>query len=81
MQKEGYWDYMSRRRREENLKCSKENIPTETLLRLGQYDMAEMQKQVHLLQLRIIELHNEILSLQQKIVVSDGDERQLELSL
>ena len=46
--REGYWDYMSRRLREEEIPKSAEE--------LWKREVAEMQKQVHELQMRVVKL-------------------------
>ena len=53
MEREPYWDYMSRRMREEKL------VPDE----MYKNEIAQMQKQIHDLQVRVIELVSEVLDL------------------
>ena len=74
MQREGYWNYMSRRRRED------EEYQV-VLDELRKRDMAEMQRQVHNLQLRIVELHDQVVNLEYKITMMGGDVKQMELIL
>jgi len=74
MQREGYWNYMSRRRREDE----EHQV---VLDELRKRDMAEMQRQVHNLQLRIVELHGQVVNLEYKITMMGGDVKQMELSL
>tara|TARA_Y100000816_G_C25889073_1_gene463841 strand:+ start:209 stop:415 length:207 start_codon:yes stop_codon:yes gene_type:complete len=50
MEREPYWDYMSRRMREEKL------VPDE----MYKNEIAQMQKQIHDLQVRVIELVSEV---------------------
>ena len=50
MEREPYWDYMSRRMREEQL------VPDE----MYKNEIAQMQKQIHDLQVRVIELVSEV---------------------
>ena len=72
MQRESYWDYMGRRRREERM---------QDLIKLGHIELAEMQKQVHSMQLRIIELHSQVANLKNQIGVLGRDVKQLELDI
>ena len=74
MQREGYWNYMSRRRREDE----EHQV---VLDELRKRDMAEMQRQVHNLQLRIVELHDQVVNLEYKITMMGGDVKQMELIL
>ena len=50
MEREPYWDYMSSRMREEKL------VPDE----MYKNEIAQMQKQIHDLQVRVIELVSEV---------------------
>ena len=50
IEREPYWDYMSRRMREEKL------VPDE----MYKNEIAQMQKQIHDLQVRVIELVSEV---------------------
>ena len=50
MEREPYWDYMSRRMREEKL------VPDE----MYKNEIAQMQKQIHDLQVRVTELVSEV---------------------
>ena len=50
MEREPYWDYMSRRMREEQL------VPDE----MYKNEIAQMQKQIHFLQMRVKELTQEV---------------------
>jgi len=50
MEREPYWDYMSRRTREER------SVPEETY----RTEIAQMQKQIHYLQMRVKELTEEV---------------------
>ena len=50
MEREPYWDYMSRRMREEQL------VPDE----MYKNEIAQMQKQIHDLQVRVTELVSEV---------------------
>ena len=74
MQREGYWNYMNRRRREDE----EHQV---VLDELRKRDMAEMQRQVHNLQLRIVELHDQVVNLEYKITMMGGDVKQMELIL
>lgn len=89
MQREGYWDYMGRRLREETASNYNDrwsplslNNKQEVIMThedLWKKELAEMQKYVHALQLRIVDLNNEVNQLQTKINNMGGDPRQLEL--
>ena len=72
--REGYWDYMGRRLREE--RTPKSTSATEEL---WMREVAEMQKQVHLLQIRIVELGKQVYDLNYKVTALGGDPNQLEL--
>ncbi len=78
MQREGYWDYMGRRLREAKAPNYKQEVIM-THEDLWKKEIAEMQKYVHALQLRIVDLNNEVNQLQTKINNMGGDPRQLEL--
>ncbi len=68
--REGYWDYMSRRLREEEIPKSAEE--------LWKREVAEMQKQVHELQMRVVKLGQEVYELRYKVTLLGGDPNQLE---
>ena len=68
--REGYWDYMSRRLREEEIPKSAEE--------LWKREVAEMQKQVHELQMRVVKLGQEVYELHYKVTLLGGDPNQLE---
>ena len=68
--REGYWDYMSRRLREEEIPKSAEE--------LWKREVAEMQKQVHELQMRVVNLGQEVYELRYKVTLLGGDPNQLE---
>jgi len=53
MEREPYWDYMGRRMKEDRL------VPEETY----KTEIAQMQKQIHYLQLRVKELTEEVYDL------------------
>jgi hypothetical protein len=53
--REGYYDYMLRRTREENAK-DKDNI---SIIALARREITEMQKSIHALQVRVKELAEE----------------------
>ena len=74
MVREGYWDFMGRKLREEGPKTTK--IDMEGLLKR---DITEMQKTVHFLQTRVRDLTDNVIQLKQKIVDLGGDPDQLEL--
>ena len=68
--REGYWDYMSRRLREEEIPKSAEE--------LWKREVAEMQKQVHELQMRVVKIGQEVYELRYKVTLLGGDPNQLE---
>jgi hypothetical protein len=78
MQREGYWDYMGRRLREETAPHYSEGVVM-SQEDLWKKELAEMQGYVHKLQLRIVDLNIEVNQLQTKINNIGGDPRQLEL--
>ena len=71
-QRESYWDYMGRRLREERQFVSEED--------LWKREVAEMQKQVHDLQMRVVNLNKIVSHLNYKIEVLGGNSQQLELN-
>ena len=68
--REGYWDYMSRRLREEEIPKSAEE--------LWKREVAEMQKQVHELQMRVVKLSQQVYDLNYKVSILGGNPNQLE---
>ena len=78
MQREGYWDYMGRRLREETASNYNERVVM-SQEDLWKKELAEMQGYVHKLQMRIKSLNEEVNQLQTKINNIGGDPRQLEL--
>ena len=72
MNREPYWDYMRRRLREENVMDMEEIFKKE---------IAQMQEQVHGLQMRVKHLTEDITNLKYKVVALGGDPNQLELEL
>lgn len=72
MNREPYWEYMGRRLREER----EQPIPSND--DLWKRDMAEMQKQVHILQMRVVSLAEEVDELNYKVSILGGDPNQLE---
>jgi hypothetical protein len=70
--RESYWDYMGRRLREERQFVSEED--------LWKREVAEMQKQVHDLQMRVVNLNKIVSHLNYKIEVLGGNSQQLELN-
>ena len=71
--REGYWDYMGRRLREE--RTPKSTSATEEL---WMREVAEMQKQVHILQMKVVELAEQVYDLNYKVTLLGGDPDQLE---
>ena len=79
MQREGYWDYMGRRLREECIK--KEVISQENMWKK---EIADMQKTLQWCYIRIRELNDEIYELksQPNIIINDdiiNDDRQTKM--
>ena len=72
MNSEPYWDYMRRRLREENVMDMEEIFKKE---------IAQMQEQVHGLQMRVKHLTDDIANLKYKVGTLGGDPNQLELEL
>ena len=74
--RESYYDYMGRRLREERHKGGEMVNRT-----LAEKEIANMQEQVHTLQLRVKELSETVYSLSYKVSTLGGDTNQLELKL
>ena len=68
-QREGYWDYMGRRLRESRI--NKEDLVKK--------DIAEMQKSIHGMQMRIKTLRKSVDDLTYKVNLLGGDPDQLEM--
>ena len=68
MNREPYWDYMRRRLREENVMDMEEIFKKE---------IAQMQEQVHGLQMRVKHLTDDIANLKYKVGTLGGDPNQL----
>jgi len=75
MKREGYWDYMGRKLREDR-----------HLMELGstrddmwKREIAEMQKQIHDLQMRVVDLGKTVDNLKQKVKLLGGDPNQTEM--
>ena len=75
-QREPYWDYMGRILREERHTGIKMVNKT-----IAEREIANMQEQVHVLQIRIKELTETVYTLSHKVSVLGGDVNQLELEL
>ena len=75
-QREPYWDYMGRILREERITGVKMIDKT-----IAEREIANMQEQVHVLQIRVKELTKTVYSLSHKVLVLGGDINQLELEL
>ena len=69
--REPYWDYMGRRLRESRTMTTREDLMKK--------DIAEMQKQVHGLQLRIKALRESVYDLTYKVDLLGGDPNQMEM--
>ena len=74
--RESYHDYMGRRLREVHYKGGEMVDRT-----LAEREIANMQEQVHLLQLRVKELSERVYSLSYKVSLLGGDPNQMELEL
>ena len=75
MDREPYWDYMGRRLREDR---QKGDLSMEDMWKK---EIAEMQNNVHFLQIRVKELTERVTELTKKVTVLGGDPKQLELEL
>tara|TARA_Y100000361_G_scaffold6215_1_gene5351 strand:+ start:106 stop:333 length:228 start_codon:yes stop_codon:yes gene_type:complete len=75
MDREPYWDYMGRRLREDR---QKGDLSMEDMWKK---EIAEMQNNVHFLQIRVKELTERVTELTRKVTVLGGDPKQLELEL
>ena len=73
--REGYWDYMGRMLREDS---EKEPL---TMDNIWKKEVAEMQKNINYLQIRVKTLNEQVHELNNKDHVLGGDPRQLELKL
>lgn len=73
LMREGYWDYMGRRLREDEEKLGMNDM--------WKKEIAEMQGSVHALQLRVKTLTERVHELTQKVTSLGGDPDQLELEL
>ena len=73
--REGYWDYMGRMLREDS---EKEPL---TMDNIWKKEVAEMQKNINYLQIRVKTLNEQVHELNNKVHVLGGDPRQLELKL
>ena len=74
--RESYYDYMGRRLREDRHKGGEMVNRT-----VAEKEIANMQEQVHTLQLRVKELSETVYSLSYKVSTLGGDTNQLELKL
>jgi|MDSV01.2.fsa_nt_gb polyhydroxyalkanoate synthesis regulator phasin len=72
MEREPYWDYMGRRLREEW------NKETWSMDDMYKKEVSEMQSSIHVLQMRIKTLSEQVLELNTKVEILGGDPRQLE---
>ena len=69
MQREGYWDYMGRKLREDHIQVGEDIMKRE---------IAEMQKQVHFLMIRIKVLTDHVNNLEYKVKIQGGNPNQME---
>mgnify|MGYP001208237302 CR=1 FL=1 len=75
--REGYWDYMGRRLREDVFD-QQGNL---TVDEMWKREIAEMQKTMNYLQTRVKDLHARVHELNTKITILGGDPRQMELDI
>ena len=73
MNREPYWDYMGRRMLEESKPISRDDM--------WKKEIAEMQKQVHLLQMKVVNLNYIVDALEYKVRLLGGEPKQLELKI
>tara|TARA_B100000745_G_C19979648_1_gene331830 strand:- start:348 stop:572 length:225 start_codon:yes stop_codon:yes gene_type:complete len=69
--REPYWDYMGRRLRESRTMTTREDLMKK--------DIAEMQKSIHGLQMRIKALRESVYDLTYKVNLLGGDPNQMEM--
>ena len=82
MNREPYWDYMGRRLREEGLaRAVREESKPISRDDMWKKEIAEMQKQVHLLQMKVVNLNYIVDSLEYKVRLLGGEPKQLELKI
>ena len=82
MNREPYWDYMGRRLREEGLaRAVREESKPINRDDMWKKEIAEMQKQVHLLQMKVVNLNYIVDSLEYKVRLLGGEPKQLELKI
>ena len=82
MDREPYWDYMGRRLREEGLaRAVREESKLISRDDMWKREIAEMQKQVHLLQMRVVNLNYIVDDLEYKVKILGGEPKQLELKI
>ena len=75
-QREPYWDYMGRRLREEVLDKQRGQLSMDDMWKR---ENAEMQRNVHTLQLRVKDLSERVTELTNKVTILGGDPQQFEL--
>ena len=82
MNREPYWDYMGRRLREEGLaRAVREESKPISRDDMWKKELAEMQKQVHLLQMKVVNLNYIVDALEYKVRLLGGEPKQLELKI
>ena len=79
MKREGYWDYMGRKLREDRQQMELVNAGGGTRDDMWKREIAEMQKQVHDLQMRVVDLGKTVDNLKQKVKLLGGDPNQTEM--
>ena len=75
MEREPYWDYMGRRLRED---WKKEKWSMDDIYKR---EVAEMQSNIHVLQMRVKALSERVVELTNKVTILGGEPHQLELDL
>ena len=75
-QREPYWDYMGRRLREEVFDKQRGQLSMDDMWKR---EIAEMQRNVHTLQLRVKDLSERATELTNKVTILGGDPQQLEM--
>ena len=79
MKREGYWDYMGRKLREDRQQMELVNAGDGPRDDMWKREIAEMQKQVHDLQMRVVDLGKTVDNLKQKVKLLGGDPNQTEM--
>ena len=82
MNREPYWDYMGSRLREEGLaRAVREESKPISRDDMWKKEIAEMKKQVHLLQMKVVNLNYIVDALEYKVNILGGEPKQFELKI